>query len=224
MEDRSAESKCAMQRSGVAVVFAALIWITTGFGGNALEAATITVLEDNGNVIYDFSSPNKLDIDVDWLSTQPVLLDVLLGPNDTDSTIFFSGFHLNLTGLPWSGFSVELEGGATWELGDTNDWQIIPGATGGLSSRSFSSTRAQMSFNPAIEPFDALVLGDAGGPIDPDLDWRIALNGLGSGDSFQIRLSAIPIPEPSSLALTATSALAGLGLLWNRRRRQAMTS
>ncbi|MEW4566901.1 PEP-CTERM sorting domain-containing protein [Tautonia sp. JC769] len=222
MEYRSAKSKFAMQRSGVAVVIAALIWLTAGFDGRALEAATITVLEDNGNVVYDFSSPNKLDIDVDWYAMQPVLLDVLLGPDDTDPTLSFSGFHLNLTGLPWSGFIVALEGAATWELGDPDNWQIIPGATGGLSLRSFSPTRALVSFNPTIEPFDALVLGDAGGPIDPILDWRIALNGLASGDSFQIRL--YPIPEPSSLALTATGAVAGLGLLWKRRRRRAMTS
>jgi hypothetical protein len=212
---RSAESSVAT------LVFAALIWMATGFDGRALEAATITVLEDNGNVVYDFSSPNKLDIDVDWYTMQPVLLDVLLGPDDTDPTIFFSGFHLNLTDLRWSSFYVELEGGATWELGDTDNWQIIPGTTGGLSLRSFSPTRALVSFNPTIEPFDALVLGDAGGPIDPDLDWRIALNGLGPGDSFQIRL--YPIPEPSSLALTGMGSVAGLGLLWKRRRRQGMT-
>jgi hypothetical protein len=43
---------------------------------------------------------------------------------------FLSGFQVNLTGVNWAAFDVELQGGPTW--GKIDPDQVIPGSTGGL--------------------------------------------------------------------------------------------
>jgi hypothetical protein len=208
------------QRVGAVVALAGLLWAAGGLGDRRLEAASITVVQANGNTVFDNSNAaNEVDFDIVRSNNLPVQLDA----GDTGPTAFFSGFHVNLTGIAWRGFDVELEGGPTW--GAINPDQITPGTTGGLESVSVvdGSTRAELLFGPPIADFDALTLGAPNDTTDPGVDWSIALNGLGPGQSFGIPLQATAVPEPTSLVLVGTAAVVGLGAAVRRRRRRTTT-
>jgi PEP-CTERM motif len=79
-----------------------------------------------------------------------------------------------------------------------------------------------MLFAPPIADFDVLTLGEPNNVVDPGVDWSIALNGLGPGQSFGILLqpTTAAVPEPTTLALLGTAAVVGLGVAWRRRHRR----
>jgi PEP-CTERM motif len=218
--------KYVAQRVGAVVALAGLFWATGGLGDRGLQAASITVVQGNGNTVFDNSTAvNQVDFDVIWSNNLPVQLEVQLDAGDTGPTAFLSGFHVNLTGGSWGAFDVELQGGPTW--GKINPDQVTPGATGGLESLSVNddSTRVNMLFAPPIADFDVLTLGAPNDVVNPGVDWSIALNGVGPGQSFGILLqpTAAAVPEPTTLALAGTAAAVGLAAAWRRRRRRITT-
>ena len=218
--------KYVAQRVGAVVALAGLLWAAGGLGDRRLEAASITVVQGNGNTVFDNSTAaNQVDFDIIWSTNLPVQLLVQLDAGDTGPTAFLSGFQVNLTGVNWGAFDVELEGGPTW--GKINPDQVTPGATGGLESLSVNddSTRVNMLFAPPIADFDVLTLGAPNDVVNPGVDWSIALNGVGPGQSFGILLQpTAAVPEPTTLALLGTAAVIGLGVDWRRRRRRMTTS
>lgn len=95
-----------------------------GPGDLRLEAASITVVQANGNTVFDNSNAaNEVDFKAVWNTNLPVQLEA----GDTGPAAYLSGFHVNLTGIAWHGFDIELAGGPTW--GAINPDHIAPGAT-----------------------------------------------------------------------------------------------
>jgi hypothetical protein len=216
--------KYVAQRVGVVVALAGLLWAAGGLGDRRVEAASVTVVQGNGNTVFDNSNAaNEVDFDIIWSNNLPVQVEVQLDAGDTGPTAFLSGFQVNLTGVNWGAFDVELQGGPTW--GKINPDQVIPGATGGLESLSVNddSTRVNMLFAPPIADFDVLTLGAPNDVVNPGVDWSIALNGVGPGQSFEILLQPTAVPEPTTLALLGTAAVVGLGVAWGRRSRRMTT-
>ena len=68
------------------------------------------------------------------------------------------------------------------------------------------------------------LFGEPNDVVNPGVDWSIALNGVGPGQSFGILLQpTAAAPEPTTLALLGTAAVVGLGVDWRRRRRRMTT-
>src|SRR5262249_21260044 len=97
------------QRVGAVVALAGLLWAAESLGDRPLEAASITVIQANGNAVFDNSNAaNEVDFDIVWSNNLPVQVEVHLDAGDTGPTAYFGGFHVNLTGIAWRGFDVEL--------------------------------------------------------------------------------------------------------------------
>ena len=169
--------------------FAAVIFaFALGYASNSY-ATFINVPASvlNGNELSgDFSQDGELDFDTRFTSFSSMSLRVEIG--DTDGTgIAFSGFHLNDSGVPWQRLRFVLLGGPTFIEAN----QVIPDSAAG-SLVTLAATRATIDF---LSPESlGVTVGEPGDTIDPGLDWLISLNGLASGDSFTLVLSAVPAP------------------------------
>jgi hypothetical protein len=185
-------------------------------GSGAAEAAVIGPGSlFNGNVVSDFSEPNEIDFDADFLSVDPIILEILLDDDDDADELAFSAFVFNSTPQDWTDFHITLLGGPTFaSIGEFQPetsllFQIIESPDG---------TAVEILFDPA--EFAGFTLGNAFDPVDP-LDWFIDLNGLSSGEGFQMRLqprtSVNGAPEPASLFLLGAGWMA-LALVRRHRR------
>ena len=86
--------KYVAQRVGAVVALAGLLWAAGGLGDRRLQAASVTVVQGNGNTVFDNSNAaNEVDFDIIWSNNLPVQLEVQLDAGDTGPTAFFSGFH-----------------------------------------------------------------------------------------------------------------------------------
>jgi hypothetical protein len=179
----------------VAPAFAAFINIPASeFGGNELMG--------------DFSKEGTLEFDTRFTSLNPITLRIEIG--DTDgAAIAFSGFHLNDAGISWNRLRIGLSGGP--RFAEVN--QVIPDS-GGLAAVTFTDILTTIMFFPP-EPL-GITLGRPGATIALKEDWFIDLNGLGSGESFNMSLAPSVVAAPASLLLF----IAGLaGWLVGRRAR-----
>lgn len=195
-------------------VMVCLVGLALLLGGvTAALAVSVTVMNDNGNDVFDFSEDNSLDVDIDWNNNLPVWLQVALGSNDT-SPIAFSGRHFNITGVVWSDFHIELTGGPTWAEVNAIDPPPVDAMVTDLAVWLF--------FAPPIPDAGELLLGALFG-INPGVDWFINLNGLTPGQQFEIHLQPSPVPEPSTLALCSIGCI-GLALSYRQRRKGTRVS
>lgn len=195
-------------------VIVCLIGLALLLGGvTAALAVSVTVMNDNGNDVFDFSEDNSLDFDIDWNNNLPVWLQVALGPNDT-SPIAFSGRHFNITGVAWSDFHLELTGGPTWAEVNAIDPPPV--------NAMVTDPAVWLFFAPPIPEAGELLLGALFG-ITPGVDWFINLNGLTPGQQFEIHLQPSPVPEPSTLALFSLGCI-GLALYYQQRRKGTRVS
>ncbi len=78
------ERRCVPQRVGAVVALAGLLWAAGCLGNRRLEAASITVVQGNGNTVFDKSNTaNEVDFDIIWSTNLPVQLEVQLDAGDT---------------------------------------------------------------------------------------------------------------------------------------------
>jgi hypothetical protein len=77
------ERRCVPQRVGAVVALAGLLWAAGCLGNRRLEAASITVVQGNGNTVFDKSNAaNEVDFDIIWSTNLPVQLEVQLDAGD----------------------------------------------------------------------------------------------------------------------------------------------
>lgn len=202
-------------RFRVAVVGTIALALWASAPAEAVRIGPDSILEcpDPGaDCVTDFSSANLLEFDADLISGDPVLLDITLDPEDDQPEIAFSAFLINSSPIDWSMFRIVLLGGPTFaSVGD-----LVPETSVAVVSLSGDLRTALISFDPL--EFAGFALGNPLEPID-SLDWFLDLNGLGPGDSFQMRLDFTDtafVPEPG-VAFLLGFGLAALVSLRIRR-------
>jgi hypothetical protein len=178
--------------------------------------SVLECLDPEDDCFTDFSGANLLDFDADLVSGDAVLLDVNLDPEDDQPQIAFSAFVINSSPVDWLVFRIGLLGGPTFaSIGD-----LVPETSAALVSLSGDLITTIISFDPLESA--GFTLGNPLEPVD-SLDWFLDLNGLGPGDSFQMRLDfsdTATVPEPGSgfLLGAGLSALVSLRLRRGSRR------
>lgn len=193
---------------GLVALLLALTW-----AGSA-SAVSLSVIQDNGNLVTDFSTEDVLDFDVDWSFNLPVTLGVMREAND-DDLLAFSSTNFNLTGVDWTDFHVDLAGGATWQ-----QVNVIDPGFGVLDSVTSNATNVTMFFVPPPTPSPDAVTFGLPGLVDPGIDWFIDISALAVGESFQITVnpSIAAIPEPSTFLLLGGGLIGMAGYRWRRKR------
>ena len=205
-----------LRRVLLASVF--FVWATAEARAAFISVVEVIGIETNESDFLDLSEvPGELDLDIIWVDTLPILLEVTLelGGLEPDEVepLYFSAVNINLTGLSWSGFDVALIGGPVFA--EINE--IGTHISGALSDASGVGTPlAKLSFDPPIDDLGILVLGSPLVEIDDGVDWRIDLGTL-TGDTFLIQFTPTPVPEPTSLALLSTGVVGLLGYGLRRR-------
>jgi hypothetical protein len=179
-------------------------------------ASILACLDAGDDCFTDFSQANLLDFDGDLVSGDSVLLDITLDPEDDQPQIAFSAFLVNSSPIDWLNFRIALIGGPTFAfVGD-----LVPETSVAIVSLSGNLMSAILSFDPL--EFAGFTVGNPLEPGDP-LDWLLDLNGLGPGDSFQMRLDfsdTALVPEPGSGFLLGAGLTALVSLRLRRRLRR----
>ena len=195
--------------------------LVIGTANRPSRAASITVLEDNGNEVNDLSSNNKVAFDVFWRNTLPVWVEVTITPGDTSPSLAYSGIEFNRGTQDWTSFHVELQGDVAWD--EVNRIASLDVTIGDVV------VTAQSVEIPFVTPLPFprnLQLGSLSTQVQPD-DWFISVDSLQPGDSFRMGLRPAAVPEPSSLLLFGLaasvigSAAAGRAVRHLRRSLQA---
>lgn len=199
--------------------------------GTSASAAIVSQLS-GGGTLDSSAIAGGVDFILDWDDLGPIVLQVELEMSDFDQLeldaasgglgdLYFAGLQFNQSGQDWTDFRIELVGGPTFSR--VEDIFPAPDAV----ELSAGNANALLRFDSPIEsgprtnPLTRLELGAANSRLDPvnpgdPLDWRISIDGLSPGSTFQVRLSPGVIPEPATLPVWAV--LAGLGFFGRRRR------
>lgn len=179
----------------------------------AAQAVTLDSVVANGNTVStDFFAPDLISADIGFNADTHVTLNMTVDGTETLSQVAFNAVldQLQLD-TAFSKILLTLSGGASFmPVGSTRTLNnlstpsvvLLDGNQTALISLSVPETGVYVG-----NPFAELVQ-----------DWRVGFDGLATGQSFSLTVSAVP--ESSALALT----LAGLGLvgvLGLKARRQA---
>jgi hypothetical protein len=188
--------------------------------------SSVTVDLNNDNV--GAGNPNQLTfVGVDITGFEPIDIGIQVDNSadangDTTEYVLGLGIAVNKTNTAWSGYRVELGSGSGSEFSRLSD-RAIPGVAGldfdvpdrdpPLSSPSFpdiSHTDDLIVFSGSTVSVDETASGE---------NFSIDVPDITSGDDtsygFTVRMQAIPVPEPYSMALwcVAVLCLSGAGMI-----------
>ena len=178
------------KHSAIAAAFAALLLTATAPHTNA---AIITVLEDNGNTVTDFSTPGQISYDVDWVNNLSITFLVTIEDGDTEF-LAFSGLHLNDSDSPFTSFQLDLPVGLIWH--EVNQIRLPDDVS--LTSLDQSDRSVILTFDPSLNDRETLIVGSPDNPLaDPLTDWLIRIENFQALTTPPINPSDDPSGDPA---------------------------
>lgn len=171
----------------VKLLVAALAALALSNGSNA--AVLLNTTGASANVATDYSAPGLASFNLDLNSFGNTTLNFRLEDADLLGPLSLSAMVMNLTGVPVSQFSFQLQGISFAAAGS-----VTP-TFGTLGNVVFDSDSVGISFAGA-EPAEFHFGNPLG--LQGQTDWLLSTAGLRAGDVFSITAQ---VPEPSTLAL-----------------------